>query len=143
MHALSHVYLSIPTPLTRSTARQILKARVPGLRAKSKPRSKPAGAASPAADASTVSNYAFGGEFEERLRFALGLHVVAPLLHAVSDVADLERLMHSYLKLNPTVKSTPDHIFHETTSGEREQLEALIERLESVRDGLTAMAPPS
>jgi hypothetical protein len=51
--------------------------------------------------------------------------------------------MHSYLKLNPTVKATPDHIFHETTSGEREQLEALIERLDAVRDGLAAMAPLS
>jgi hypothetical protein len=69
--------------------------------------------------------------------------VVTPLLHATSDVGDLERLMHSYLKLNPTVKATPDHIFHETTSGEREQLEALIERLDAVRDGLAAMAPLS
>lgn len=80
----------------------------------------------------------FGGEFESRLLFALGQHIITPFLRTISDTADLERLMHAYVKFQ-TDETDEENFFHESSSESRAGLEARIERLDAVRKELEAL----
>ncbi|TMW65229.1 hypothetical protein Poli38472_009396 [Pythium oligandrum] len=79
-------------------------------------------------------------EAERRMFTALGRHVVAPMLQALTDVTNLDFHLLAYLQNYPDVTAKPKHWFSESNQGERVRLNKKLSRLKNVREGLETLA---